>query len=160
VSTPSRSSHRFLSVLPFNLQFHGHPHLINVTLFSSALPPYALDHWARRRRPSPSLEARAPAWWSRCLPEPRDVDLHPKPRLSIAWRPRSVPRQEPELQDADHRPPPPAEIQPPPPVSTVGGHTSKIPSLSSTRFAPQPSLGRPHCRRLRTARRFVRSCPP
>jgi hypothetical protein len=32
VSTPSRSSRRFLSVLPFNLQFRGHPHRIPFTL--------------------------------------------------------------------------------------------------------------------------------
>jgi hypothetical protein len=32
VSTPSRSSRQFLSVLPFNLQFRGHPRLIPLAL--------------------------------------------------------------------------------------------------------------------------------
>jgi hypothetical protein len=94
VSTPSHSSNRFLSVLPFNLQFHGHPHLIHVTLFSSALPPCALDDRARRRRPSPSLEAGRPLEevavsrsrvMSICIPSP----VSPSPGTLGASRGRS-----------------------------------------------------------------------
>jgi hypothetical protein len=48
VSTPSRSSRRFLSVLPFNLQFRGRSHLIP---FDFSFSAYTVRAEACRRRP-------------------------------------------------------------------------------------------------------------
>jgi hypothetical protein len=57
VSTPSRSCRRFLSVLPFNLQFHGCSHLIPFAFFL-CLYRWSRPPWPNRRAglfpPSPS----------------------------------------------------------------------------------------------------------
>jgi hypothetical protein len=55
VSTPSRSSRRFLPVLPFNLQFRGHSHLI---LFAFSF--FSCTVRAEGRRPPPPVEIRPP----------------------------------------------------------------------------------------------------
>jgi hypothetical protein len=56
VSTPSRSSRRFLSVLPFNLQFRSRSHLIPFVFSFSACTVGAGLH-ADRRRPLRSSAA-------------------------------------------------------------------------------------------------------
>jgi hypothetical protein len=59
VSTPSRSSRRFLSVLPFNLQFRGRSHLIPFAFsFSACTIGAGLNG---RLPPSPSEFSRSPS---------------------------------------------------------------------------------------------------
>jgi hypothetical protein len=80
----------------------------------------------------------------------RGTRLRKSPSPGAAWRRsasqalfphRLTPSEHPATgaRAAGRRPSPPAEIQPPPPVPTAGEHTSEIPLLSSTHFAPQPS---------------------
>jgi hypothetical protein len=75
VSTPSRSSRRFLSALPFNLQFRGRSHLILFAFSLSACTVRITCH-----RPAPSAGIRPPPW----SPPPVSTPARsPRPPLSV-----------------------------------------------------------------------------
>jgi hypothetical protein len=76
VSTPSRSSRRFLFVLPFNLQFRGRSHLILFALLFLCL--YCLS------RSLPSADHRRCRPWFRTPPPiPTPVSTSPLPPPSV-----------------------------------------------------------------------------
>jgi hypothetical protein len=148
VSTPSCSSRRFLSVLPFPCEFGGHSHLIPVFSFSLCLcsgqPPWKSSRalFSPMRVPTLGL----------CSAHPSASPARRPSRLLVTWRPRRVVRQEPEPHVAAAVFLPPAEIRPPPPVPTAGEHTSEIPSTSSFRSEPRPSPRPPPPLAIGTAR--------
>jgi hypothetical protein len=101
VSTPSRSSRRFLSILPFNLQFRGHPHRIPFTLpapvtCSTKAPPLVIS----------DLPTELTAGASRPHLELRLTGLPARrPALSPVDAQGSSARENPKLQDVGCRRP-------------------------------------------------------
>jgi hypothetical protein len=130
VSTPSRSSRRFLSVLPFNLQFRSHPHRIPFTLpalvtCSTKAPPLVIA----------DLPTELTAGASRPHLELRLAGLPARrPALSPADAQGSSARENPKLQDAGCRRP--LRFRPTQDLPNVGEQSILIPSISSSDSLP------------------------
>jgi hypothetical protein len=130
VSTPSRSSRRFLSVLSFNIQFRCHPHRIPFTLpapltcSTKALPLVIAD-----------LPTELTAGASRPHLELRFAGLPAcQPALSPADAQGSSARENPKPQDAGCRRP--FLFRPTQDLPNVGEQSILIPSISSSDSLP------------------------